>query len=57
MNDFGFSRFQEKKDCTKTPETFILVLVLLVVHYIEGTVDIQFYFWNSNSFICNMKEV
>lgn len=43
MNNFGFSRFQEEKDCTKNHETFVLVLVLLIANYVTYNST----FWNS----------
>lgn len=43
INDFGFSRFQERKDYTKSHETLILVLVLLITNYVIYSST----FWNS----------
>lgn len=43
INDFGVSRFQERKDYTKSHETLILVLVLLITNYVTFSST----FWNS----------
>lgn len=42
MNDFDFSRFQERKDYTKSHETLILMLVLLITNYVTYNSS----FWN-----------